>query len=112
MGRTAKGMGKMPDPINGQGHQLIGLVNQQCGYKNVWVDNNTTARWSNKGNLVVEDNTKGTECSCRDGMVLASNQPLNHGSQVPHQQVEFQPRNDSANNSGRVRELIQFANAA
>ncbi len=61
----------------------INLVNQECGYRNVWVENGDTTRWSNRGNLVVEHNWKGTEDVCRDGYVVSRNQPLRGSVPVP-----------------------------
>jgi hypothetical protein len=87
----------MPDPVNGYGKQLIPLVNQECGYKNVYVDNNTTARWSNKGNLVVEQNNTGDQCTCKDGMVINRQRMTNSNMpkdpiRLPPREVEYDPQ--------------------
>jgi hypothetical protein len=66
-------------------YSLARLADQQCGRDywsgrpNVMVERGDSARWSNRGNLVVEHNWRGTEDVCRDGYVVSRNQPL-HGS--------------------------------
>jgi hypothetical protein len=101
-------MEHMPDPIYTSHQGLINLANRECGYKAVWVENGASARWSNKGNLVIE-HTNGSEDVCNAGRVISSNR----GS-VPARPVDIPPSRPDYRHgdSGRVRDLIDMARAA
>lgn len=98
-------MEHMPDPIYTSHQGLISLANRECGYKAVWVENGASARWSNKGNLVIE-HTNGSEDVCKAGRVISSNR----GS-VPAQPMPM-PSHHDYGDSGRVQDLIRMAQAA
>ncbi|MBC7541438.1 MAG: hypothetical protein H7338_01765 [Candidatus Sericytochromatia bacterium] len=87
----------MPDPIRTSHQGLINLANQECGYRNVYVDRNDTGRWSNKGNLVIEHNNRGTQETCRGGQVISGEQRNNSHERYqdqPYQRNDQYQRND------------------
>jgi hypothetical protein len=103
-----EGNDHMPDPIYTSHQGLINLANRECGYKAVWVENGAQARWSNKGNLVIE-HQNGSEDVCKAGRVISSDR----GS-VPSRPVDM-PRQDHGydrGDSGRVQDLIRMAESA
>jgi len=84
----------MSNPIYTSHQGLVSLANRECGYRNVWVDRGDTARWSNRGNLVVEHNRRGTEDVCSDGRVLSRNQPNNNRPDYYPRHDRYQPRHE------------------
>ena len=92
----------MSNPIYASHQGVVSLANQECGYRNVWVDRGDTARWSNRGNLVVEHNYRGTEDVCHNGYVINRNQPLNrpdtYRPSYPEPRYDYRPdyRRDTA----------------
>ena len=82
----------MPDPIYTSHQGLINLANQECGYRNVYVGQGDSGRWSNKGNLVIEHNNRGTEETCSGGRVISGEQQNRGYGRPTYQEDRYQPR--------------------
>jgi hypothetical protein len=75
----------IPTPIYNDGRHLItsrqaliNLVNDEVGYNVEHIYPGDTARISERGNLVIEHNSQGTEDVIAHGEVISRNEPLHH----------------------------------
>ena len=58
--------------------ELINMVNDEVGYNVEHINYGDTARISERGNLVIEHNSRGTEDVIAHGQVVSRDEPLHH----------------------------------
>src|SRR4051794_13827953 len=78
----------MSSPIYASHQSLVAMANNECGYQRVWVDHGDTARWSDRGNLVIEHNRRGTEEVCGGGRVLSGERRNYDNSSPPRRNYD------------------------
>ena len=65
-----------PTNLNISRSDLINLCNREVGYNVEHINYGDTARISERGNLVIEHNSMGTEDTIKFGNVVSRNEPL------------------------------------